>query len=95
MFDGTYTKMLRAVLSKSWNQHPTKQQIYGHLPPISYTKEDKQQMWDSAGKVRTNSLVTFFYRPLHIDVPVFANQQGLIYYCSVRIQDVVWKDCQE
>ena len=29
------TRMLRAVLSKSWRRHPTKQQLYGHLPPIS------------------------------------------------------------
>ena len=27
--------MLRATLNKSWRQHPTKQQLYGHLPPIS------------------------------------------------------------
>ena len=29
--------MLRAILNKSWKQHPTKQQLYGHLPPISKT----------------------------------------------------------
>ena len=34
---GTYTRMLRAILSKSWKQHPTKQQLYGHLPPITKT----------------------------------------------------------
>ena len=31
------TRMLRAVLKKSWKQHPTKQWLYGHLPPISKT----------------------------------------------------------
>ena len=35
--DGNYTKMLRAILNKSWRQHPTKQQLYGHLPPIMKT----------------------------------------------------------
>ena len=35
--DGNYTRMLRAILSKSWRQHPTKQQLYGHLPPITKT----------------------------------------------------------
>ena len=35
--DGNYTKMLRAILNKSWKQHPTKQQLYGHLPPITKT----------------------------------------------------------
>ena len=27
--------MLRAILNKSWRQHPTKHQLYGHLPPIT------------------------------------------------------------
>ena len=35
--DGNYTRMLRAVLNKSWRQHPTKQQLYGHLLPITKT----------------------------------------------------------
>ena len=26
--------MLGSILNKSWKQHPTKQQLYGHLPPI-------------------------------------------------------------
>ena len=33
--DGNYTRMLRAILNKSWRQHPTKHQLYGHLPPIT------------------------------------------------------------
>ena len=32
--DGNYTRILRAILNKSWQQHPTKHQLYGHLPPI-------------------------------------------------------------
>ena len=35
--DGNYTRMLRAILNRSWRQHPTKQQLYGHLPPITKT----------------------------------------------------------
>ena len=35
--DGNYTRMLRAILNKSWRQQPTKQQLYGHLPPITKT----------------------------------------------------------
>ena len=30
-------KMLRAILNKSWRQHSTKHQLYGHLPPITKT----------------------------------------------------------
>ena len=32
-----YTRMLRAILNKSWWQHPTRHQLYGHLPPITKT----------------------------------------------------------
>ena len=33
--DGTYTRMLRAVLNISWRQHPTIAQLYGELPKIT------------------------------------------------------------
>ena len=29
------TRILWTILNKSWKQHPTKQQLYCHLPPIS------------------------------------------------------------
>ena len=35
--DGNYTRMLRAVLNKSRRQRPTKQKLFGHLPPITKT----------------------------------------------------------
>ena len=35
--DDNYTRMLRAILNKSWWQHPTRHQLYGHLPPITKT----------------------------------------------------------
>ena len=35
--DGNYTRMLQAILNKSWRQHPTRHQLYGHLPPIMKT----------------------------------------------------------
>ena len=35
--DGNYTRMLRAILNKTWQQHPSKHQLYGHMPPITKT----------------------------------------------------------
>ena len=35
--DGNYTRMLRVILNKSWRQHPTRHQLYGHQPPITKT----------------------------------------------------------
>ena len=40
--DGNYTRMLRAILNKSWQQHPTRHQLYGHLPPITKTIQVKR-----------------------------------------------------
>ena len=40
--DGNYTRMLRAILNKSWRQHPTKHQLYGHLPHITKTIQVRQ-----------------------------------------------------
>ena len=35
--DDNYTRMLWAILNKSWWQHPTRHQLYGYLPPITKT----------------------------------------------------------
>ena len=40
--DSNYTRMLRAILKKSWRQHPIKHQPYGHLPPITKTIQVKR-----------------------------------------------------
>ena len=54
---GNYTKMLWAVLNKSWQKHPIKQQLYGHSHPIIQTIE----LWwirhtgGTAGEVTKNS----------------------------------------
>ena len=33
--DSNYTRMLQAILNKSWRQHPTKHQLYRHLLHIT------------------------------------------------------------
>ena len=35
--DGNYTRILQVILNKSLWQHPTKQLVCGHLPPITKT----------------------------------------------------------
>ena len=35
--DSNYIRMQRAILNKSWRQHPTKQQLYSHPPPVTKT----------------------------------------------------------
>ena len=54
--DGNYTRMLRAVLNKSWQQHPTRHQLYGQLLPITKLyKLDEPDTPDTAGEARTSS----------------------------------------
>ena len=40
--DGNYTRKLLAILNKSWRQHSTRHQLYGHLPPITKTIQVRQ-----------------------------------------------------
>ena len=52
-FDSNYTRMLRAILNKSWRQHPTKQQLSSHQPPI--TKTIKISRTRHAGHCRSST----------------------------------------
>ena len=60
--DGNYTRMLRAILNKSWRQHPTKHQLYGHLPPITKTIQVRRtrhagHCWRSKDKLISDVLL--------------------------------------
>ena len=60
--DGNYTRMLRAILNKSWWQHPTKHQLYSHLPPISKTIQVRRtrhagHCWRSRDELISNVLL--------------------------------------
>ena len=55
---GNYTRMLRAILNKSWKLHPSKPQMYGHLPTSpsrKLSKLDEPDMQDIAGEAGTSS----------------------------------------
>ena len=54
--DGNYTRMLRAILNKSWRQHPTKHQLYSHVPLITKTiKVRRTRHAGIAGEAETSS----------------------------------------
>ena len=60
--DGNYTRMLRAILSKSWWQHPTRHQLYGHLLPITKTIQVRRtrhegHCWRSRDELTRNVLL--------------------------------------
>ena len=65
--DGNYTRMLRAILNKSWWQHPTRHQLYGHLPPITKTIQVRRtrhagQCWRSRDELISDVLL---WTPTH------------------------------
>ena len=57
--DGNYTRMLRAIWNKSWRQHPTRHQLYGHLPPIIQARRTRYagQCWRSKDELISNVLL--------------------------------------
>ena len=65
--EGNCTRMLRAILDKSWKQHATQQEIYCHLPPISKTMQIRQtrhmgHCWRSKDELISDLLQ---WTPLH------------------------------
>ena len=60
--DSNYRRMLRAILNKSWRQHPTRHQLYSHLPPIMKTIQARQtrhagHCWRSKDKLISDVLL--------------------------------------
>ena len=57
--DGNYTRMLRAILNKSWRQHPTRHQLYHHLPYITKTIQVRRTIhcWRSRGELISDVLL--------------------------------------
>ena len=60
--NGNYTRMLRAILNKSWWQHLTRHQLYGHFPPITKTIQVRrtrhaEHCWRSKDKLISDVLL--------------------------------------
>ena len=61
--DGNYTRMLRAILNRSWQQHPTRRQLYSHLPPITKTIQARRtrharHCWRSKDEIVSDVLLS-------------------------------------
>ena len=91
--DGNYTRMLRAILNKSWRQHPTRHQLYGHLPPITKTIQVRRtrhvgHCW------RSRDELMYSYGPPHMARQKQDDQLEHTFSSYVRIRDVALKTCQ-
>ena len=92
--DGNYTRMLRAILNKSWQQHPTRHQLYGHLPPITKTIQVRRtrhagHCWRSRDELIRDVLL---WMPTH-GAQKKDDQHERTFSSYVRIQVVVLKTC--
>ena len=92
--DGNYTRMLRAILNKSYKKHLTKQQLYGHLPPIAKTIKVKRtrhagHCWRSRDKLISDVLL---WTPSHGRTKA---GRLVTYNNSASIQDVALKIYRE
>ena len=93
--DGNYTRMLRAILNKSFRQHPTKQQLYCHLPPITKTIKIRRtrhtgHCWRSRDELISDVLQ---WTPSHGRAK--AGRLARTYNSSVPIRDLTLKTCRK
>ena len=80
--DGNYTRLLREILNKSWRQHPTKQQLYGHLPPIMKTIQARRTRHVGYCRRCRDELISdiLLWTPSH---------------CRAKADRLVWTDIQQ
>ena len=93
--NGNYTRMLRAILNKSWRQHPTRHQLYGHMPPITKTIQVRWtrhagHCWRSRDELISDILQ---WTP-HMTEQKHDDQLENTNSSCVRIRDVALKTCQ-
>ena len=94
--DGNYTRILRAILNKSWWQHSTRHQLYGHLLLITKTIQVKRTRHASHCWRSRDELISDVLRW----TPTYGRekQDDQLEHTSssyVRIQDVVLKTYQK
>ena len=86
--------MLQAILNKSWRQHLTRHQLYGHLPPITKTIQVRRtrhagHSWRSRDEIIGDVLLWTPPPGQKQD-----DQLGHTFSSYVRIRDVALKTCQ-
>ena len=81
--DRNYERMLQVILKTSWKQHPTKQQLYSHLPSISKIIQIRQtnhagHCWRSKNELISDFLPwTTSYGHASVGQPTIKYQQLL------------------
>ena len=90
--DSNYTTMWRAILNNSWRQHPTRHQLYDHLPPITKTIQVRRTR--HAGHCWKSREGMYSYGPPHMAEQKKDDQLEHTYSSYVRIRDVALRTCR-
>ena len=95
--------MLRAILNRFWQQHPTWRQLYGHLPPITKTIQARRtrhagHCWRSKDEIVSDVLLRTAGIHRSTSLMIMANQKQddqleHSYSSYVMIRDVTLKTC--
>ena len=94
--DWNYSRLLHAVLKNPGsNTSQNSSYMATYLPSHKSFEWNEEEMTSTAEEMRTNLYATFFYRPLHIDLPVLADRQRFTCISSMRTLDAVLKTYQE
>ena len=91
--DGNCTRILRAVLNKSWRQQPTRHQLYGRLPPITKTIQVRRTRTLLEKQGRTHKRCTLM--DPHTWPCKSRTTSTNIHSATMRIRDVVQTTCQK
>ena len=92
--DINYTRILQAILNKSWRQHPTKQQLYSHLLPITKTIQISWTRhaglcWRSKYELRSDILLWApAHRPAKVGQPARTYIQELCANAGYSLEDL-------
>ena len=86
--------MLRAILNKSWRQHPTRHQLYDHLPPITKTIQVRRTRHAEHCRRSMDELISdvLLWTP-HTWPCKSRTTSTNIHSATMRIRDVVQKTC--
>ena len=91
--ESNYTRMVRAILNKSWRQHLTKHQLYGHLLLITKTTQVRRtrhtgHCWRNRDELISDVLV---WTPSY-DRAKQDDELEPTYSSSLRIRDVALRN---
>ena len=92
--DGNYTRMLRAILNESLRQHPTRNLLYGHLPPITKAIQGIRTRHAGHCSRSRDELISDVLLLTPTNGRAKAGRPDRTYIRQLRIRNVSLKTCQ-